>query len=426
MRCTRPPTPIDKARRARWRGVRGGEVALKVRQLIGIGEVGGGRRRHQRARTVELDNLDQARIQAREKVARGVERRARRREDAPLVGCGVSFGGAQARAHRLGGHDHLGDAIAHVRQRHRVAGLGDSRRQAEDGTPPSRRSSRPPDASCGRRRRCRIQRVASRDVAAQEYALPRHQHVVEHDHRVHLVEARRERVVEARAAEVEASRHRNFRPGVAIDRERQRERRQPPAPAFNTVEESTSSSSESGASVASIRHPLTTMPSVVFSISLSARSASVCRFQPAARLARGIDQRMRRAPVVMAAPVHSNRTYCRRGADRCLKNSRAADRGETHVEVIRRAAEHPAAEVGPRFHHARALAQSSALSGLDEGHAARPPSRAVRHRLGMLDLHVVERRDRARAIGKRGMRGDVAGARAADPDSAPSFFSDET
>src|ERR1700685_908587 len=42
--------------------VRGAEVAVDIRQLGGIGEVGGGRGRHQRARTVELDNLDQARI----------------------------------------------------------------------------------------------------------------------------------------------------------------------------------------------------------------------------------------------------------------------------------------------------------------------------------------------------------------------------
>ena len=42
------------------------------------------------------------------------------------------------------------------------------------------------------------------DVAQQEHALPRHQHVVEEGHAVHLLEARAERMVEVRAPEVEA------------------------------------------------------------------------------------------------------------------------------------------------------------------------------------------------------------------------------
>src|ERR1017187_171264 len=96
--------------------IRGCEVALDIRHLGGICEVARRRCLHQRARTVELDNLDHARIQPREKIARGVERRSRRREHAPLVRRGVSFGGAQARAHRFGGRDHLGQPLANVRQ----------------------------------------------------------------------------------------------------------------------------------------------------------------------------------------------------------------------------------------------------------------------------------------------------------------------
>src|SRR5580698_1899876 len=66
-------------------GVRGSEVALEVGQLGRICEVGRGRCRHQGARAVELDYLDHARIQPREKIACGVERRTRRREHTPLV-----------------------------------------------------------------------------------------------------------------------------------------------------------------------------------------------------------------------------------------------------------------------------------------------------------------------------------------------------
>src|SRR5689334_7804836 len=41
------------------------------------------------------------------------------------------------------------------------------------------------------------------NVAQQEHALPRHQHIVEKDHAVHLLEARGERMVEVRTLEVE-------------------------------------------------------------------------------------------------------------------------------------------------------------------------------------------------------------------------------
>ena len=69
------------------------------------------------------------------------------------------------------------------------------------------------------------------------------------------------------------------------------------------------------------------------------------------------------------------------------------------------------------------LRRSSALFGMmNDMPGATAVVGAKRHRLGMLHLHVVERRDRARAIGKRGMRGNVAGARAADPDFRAELF----
>src|ERR1700736_5876358 len=43
-----------------------------------------------------------------------------------------------------------------------------------------------------------VEAVAQRGIAMNEDALPRHQHVVEDRHRIGLVEARRERVIEQR------------------------------------------------------------------------------------------------------------------------------------------------------------------------------------------------------------------------------------
>ena len=50
----------------------------------------------------------------------------------------------------------------------------------------------------------RVRLVAALDVAIQEDVLPRHEHVVEDHDRVHLLEARAERMIEVRAAVVDA------------------------------------------------------------------------------------------------------------------------------------------------------------------------------------------------------------------------------
>src|SRR5882724_2340151 len=64
------------------------------------------------------------------------------------------------------------------------------------------------DRTLMRRMRGRMGRsrgaVEEVDVAQQEHPLPRHQHVVEEDDAIHLLEARAERVVEMRAPEIEA------------------------------------------------------------------------------------------------------------------------------------------------------------------------------------------------------------------------------
>ena len=63
------------------------------------------------------------------------------------------------------------------------------------------------------------------DVAQQEDPLPRHQHIVEEDDAIHLLETRAERMVEMRAAEIEAFAAEEAEPRRATrDREVERER----------------------------------------------------------------------------------------------------------------------------------------------------------------------------------------------------------
>src|SRR4029078_12749395 len=50
---------------------------------------------------------------------------------------------------------------------------------------------------------CSAGLVEKLDIPQQKYPLPRHEHVVEKDHTIHIVEPRAERVVEGRAALVE-------------------------------------------------------------------------------------------------------------------------------------------------------------------------------------------------------------------------------
>ena len=68
-------------------------------------------------------------------------------------------------------------------------------------------------------------RVEPLDVIEQKNPLPRHQDVVEEHNAVHLLEARAQRVVEMRAAEVEAVAAQEFQPlRTARDREIDRKR----------------------------------------------------------------------------------------------------------------------------------------------------------------------------------------------------------
>ncbi len=66
------------------------------------------------------------------------------------------------------------------------------------------------------------------DIAQQKHPLPRHQHVVEKDDAVHLFEAGGERVVEMRAAGIDAVAAQEAQPlGAARDRKGERERAVP-------------------------------------------------------------------------------------------------------------------------------------------------------------------------------------------------------
>ena len=63
------------------------------------------------------------------------------------------------------------------------------------------------------------------DIAQQKDALPRHQHIVEKDDAIHLLEARAERVVEMRAPQIEALAAQEFEARrAARDRKADRER----------------------------------------------------------------------------------------------------------------------------------------------------------------------------------------------------------
>ena len=212
--------------------------------------------------------------------ARGIERGARRRERAPIVGRRVGLRRPQAGAHRLRRHDHLGQPLAHMRQAHGVAGLGDSRRQPEqelalDHVLDHHLMHHVDDRVGGP-----VHRVASIHVAADKNVFHRHRsRGRREDDAVHLVEARGERMVEARAPDIErvAAEKPEPRRGVRTGhREGERERLRGGLGLEHGRTGTPGFAPRAGPSCASIRHPLDhDSGSLVQSISLSARSASV-------------------------------------------------------------------------------------------------------------------------------------------------------
>ena len=133
-----------------------------------------------------------------------------------------------------------------------------------------------------------------------------------------------------------------------------------------------------------------------------------------------IEQRVGGAPIVVARRaivLHDIVAEALVGGGEELVRGR--HRRDAGVEVVGRAPEHPAAELGPSPHHRAALAHVVGALRLDEGEAgALAALDAIGHRLGMLDLHVVERGERARDRLERRMGGRVGDALAADPDFA--------
>ena len=179
------------------------EVALDV--VVRRAEhVGLGRERHQAARADLAQDLHQPRVGARVPVAARVERRPGRRHEPEAVRLGVDLGGAQERLARLEGDDHLGRLLLDVLELLDADRLGQQRDEAEDELRLRARARHDLVGHVRRGAGLGVDRVAELRLPDDEAPLPGNEDVVEHDDRIDLLEARRERMVEVAAAEVEA------------------------------------------------------------------------------------------------------------------------------------------------------------------------------------------------------------------------------
>ena len=116
----------------------------------------------------------------------------------------VGLGAAQERLARLERDDHLGGLLLHVLELLDPDRLGEQRDEAEDELRLRARARHDLVGHVRGGARLRVDPVAELRLPDDEAALPRDEDVVEHHDRVDLLEARRERVVEVAAAEVEA------------------------------------------------------------------------------------------------------------------------------------------------------------------------------------------------------------------------------
>ena len=143
------------------------------------------------------------RIGSHKKIASDFGRHLRRTHHAPFVELGVGLTCPHARAHQLGVHYQLAEPLLGMRQAGIAERLRHQKRDAEDQFTLGKILGCALMGRMPRRVGFKSGAVDEVHVAQQEHALPRHQHIVEKDHAVHVLEARGERMVEVRMLEVE-------------------------------------------------------------------------------------------------------------------------------------------------------------------------------------------------------------------------------
>ena len=181
----------------------GGQVALDVRGQR-TAEVRLARGDHEAAGPQELQDLHHPRIGGHEVIAGDLHGQPGRAHHAPLVELGIGLGGPQAGPHQLGVQHQLAQALLGVGQLGIPQGLGHEQGHPQDELALGQVLGRALVGGVHRRVGGEGRAVDERDVAEQEHPLPGHQHVVEEDDAVHLLEARAQRVVEVRPPQVEA------------------------------------------------------------------------------------------------------------------------------------------------------------------------------------------------------------------------------
>src|ERR1051326_7902078 len=260
-------------------------------------------------------------------------------------------------------------------------------------------------------------------VAEEENALPRHQHIVEEHDAVHLLEARAERVIEMRAALIEAVAAEELEPrGAAWNGKRQRVRAVPlgiHADAgridCDLVRERPERRENAGAAhddpgIGLAHHA---QRGILLEIVNAGSGAAALQ----------VDQRVGEHEVVLADQLVIPAHVVAEGgpaAGEIIGGRGPGGIGDIHE--IRRPAHHAAGGTRPVQHHVAAPDEVVVRARDDEREAdgIAAGGRRVGH-LGAqrrIVLHVVERRDRARPVGEAGMLGDVVHPLATHIDNA--------
>ena len=265
------------------------------------------------------------------------------------------------------------------------------------------------------------------DIAIDEHAFPWHFDIVEEHDAIHFLEARAERVVETRAAEVEAVAAEEAQAGGAAgDGEGDGER----AVVFGVLAEAWGVDRDIvGQGPQGGQHARAAHDQAGAGFAHHAQRGAFLKVEVAGDVpaALEVDQRVGQDDVVLADVfvVAADVVAEFRSAAREVVG-RGGPGGEGHVHEVGRTAHHAACGARPVQHHDAARFEFFAGAGDDEGQsdAVAGGGRRVSHFVAefRVALHVVQRGDGAGAVGETWMGGHVLHALTAQPDLALLFL----
>ena len=302
--------------------------------------------------------FDHARIGRHEQIARAFDHDGVWAHDAPLIELGIGFRTADASLHERGREHELADVRLGMRHIGVAEGFGHQQRNAEHELALGEILGSALVSRMGREVGRNAGLIEELNISQQEHPFPRHEHVVEEDDAIHLVEPGAERVIEMGAPLIETVATKKPQPlGAAGDGEIEGERIVSFRVKGNTRRIDRDLVGE-GAQRGQHACPAYDDAGVRLAYAVQGRSLFEIVEPADVAAALQVDQRMCQNQIsltdVLVVTAHIVGEL--RAATREII-SRSGPRRERDVHEIRRSAHHAAGRTGPTQHHLAATDQ---------------------------------------------------------------------